>query len=399
MAERSVHYDAAASGLPGYQGRILALDGLRGGAALIVVVFHYLCLLHPWLVPDMTATPAWIADTPLGLLWNGRFAVSVFFVLSGFVIAAAADRRRDIIVANLVTRYLRLAVPVLASVILAWVLLSLFPNATPVLRETLPDPSRWLDYTYQGDIPPIHAAIYDGLAGNFLRGGSDFNNVLWTMQIELLGSLGLFLLYWLVPGRVRLVVLALAGIGIVFLLRDAYLAFIAGAYLYEAAKAGLLARLPAFLPPVALVVGVLLGAPGPDTWARWGPIDLPGRLTPGNQRGLVPIGAATLFVYAALALPAFARLLGRRLLQWLGRISFSLYLVHVPLLYTLVAFAYVNLPIREVTLVVLYFAGTLALAHLFTTTVDEPSLRLLRAVRDWLRPVDVRVRLLRARRA
>jgi peptidoglycan/LPS O-acetylase OafA/YrhL len=71
----------------------------------------------------------------------------------------------------------------------------------------------------------------------------------------------------------------------------------------------------------------------------------------------------------------------------------------VPLLYTLVAFAYVNLPIGEVTLVVLYFAGTLALAHLFTTTVDEPSLRLLRAVRDWLRPVDVRVRLLRARRA
>jgi peptidoglycan/LPS O-acetylase OafA/YrhL len=399
MAERSVHYDAAARSLQKSQGRIVALDGLRGAAALIVVVFHYLCLLHPWLVPDMTATPAWIADTPLGLLWNGRFAVSVFFVLSGFVIAAAADRRRDIIVANLVTRYLRLAVPVLASVILAWFLLSLFPNATPSLRETLPDPSRWLDYTYQGDIPPIHAAIYDGLVGNFLRGGSDFNNVLWTMQIELLGSVGLFLLYWLVQGRARLVVLALAGLGIVFLARDAYVAFVAGAYLYEAAKAGLLARLPAFLPPAALVVGVLLGAPGPDTWERWGPIDLPGKLTPGNQRGLVPIGAATLFVYAALTLPVFAHLLGRRLLQWLGRISFSLYLVHVPLLYTLVAFAYVNLPISEAPLAVLYFAGTLALAHLFTTAVDEPSLRLLRAVRDRLSPVDARVRMLMTKTA
>ena len=397
LAERSVHYDEAARGLPKSQGRIVALDGLRGVAALIVVVFHYLCLLHPGLVPDMTATPAWIADTPVGLLWNGPFAVSVFFVLSGFVIAAAADRRRDIIVANLATRYLRLAVPVLASVILAWILLSLFANATPSLREAVPEPSRWLDYTYQGDIPPLYAAVYDGLVGNFLQGVSGFNNVLWTMQIELFGSIGLFLLYWFIPGRARFVALGLAAVFIVFFLRDAYIAFVIGACLYEASKAGLLFRLPGFLPPVALVVGVLLGAPGEGTWARWGLMDLPGRLTAGNPQGLVPIGAATLFVYAALMVPAFTQILGRRLLQWLGRISFSLYLVHVPLLYTLVAFAYVNLPISEVSLVVLYFAGTLVLAHLFTLAVDEPSLRLLRRVRDTLAPVDTRIRLLRTR--
>jgi peptidoglycan/LPS O-acetylase OafA/YrhL len=399
MTERSVHYDEAVRGLPESPGRVVALDGLRGAAALIVVVFHYLCLLHPGLVPDMTATPALIADTPLGLLWNGPFAVSIFFVLSGFVIAAAADRRRDILTANLVTRYLRLALPVLASVFMAWVLLSLFPTATASLREAVPEPSRWLNYTHQGAIPPFHVAIYDGLVGNFLRGGSDFNNVLWTMQIELVGSVGLFMLYWLIPGRLRLVTLGLAGVVIVLFLRDAYVAFVVGAYLYEAAKAGLLVKLPAFLPPVALVVGVLVGAPGQGTWARWGLMDLPGKLTAGNPGGLVPIGAATLFVYAALTLPAFARLLGRRLLQWLGRISFSLYLVHVPLLYTLVAFAYVSLPIGQAPLVALYFAGTLALAHMFTLAVDEPSLRLLRSVRDRLASIDARVRLLRSRAA
>jgi peptidoglycan/LPS O-acetylase OafA/YrhL len=396
MAERSVQHVEARAALPALGGRIAALDGLRGGAAFIVVVYHYLCLLHPGLAPNMTATPARIADTPLGLLWNGPFAVSVFFVLSGFVIAGAADRRRDILVANLVTRYLRLALPVLGSVILAWALLSLFPTAADTLRATLADPSPWFVHTYQGDaIPSFAGAVYDGLVGNFREGGSRLNNVLWTMRIEFLGSIGLFGLYWFVRGWLRFVLLGLAGIGIVLFFRDVYLAFVLGAGLYEVAKAGLLARLPLFLAPMALVGGVLLGAPGQGTWARWGLMELPGRLTPGNPRGLVPIGAATLFVYATLAMPAFARVLCQGLLQWLGRISFSLYLVHVPLLYTLVAYAHVTLPVGEAPIALAYFAGTLALAHLFTLAVDEPSLRLLRTVRDRLRPIDAMVAALR----
>jgi peptidoglycan/LPS O-acetylase OafA/YrhL len=369
--------------------RVAALDGLRGIAALIVVVFHFLCLLYPAFVPDMSDDPHRIADTPLGLLWNGPFAVSLFFVLSGFVMAGAADRRRALIVSNFVTRYLRLALPVLASVVFAWLLLSAFPQATADLGLAMAEPSRWLNYTYQHTIPPLYLAVADGLAGNFLRGKSGFNNVLWTMQIELVGSLGLFVLYWLSGGRIRVVMLLLGGVAILSFARDAYLGFVLGALLYEARKAGLLRAVPAVLPAFFLVAGLLLGAPGRGTPERWGLPEMPVQWTIGHTTGVVPVLAAALILLATLTLPRFSGLLAHALPRWLGRISFSLYLVHVPLLYTLVAYAYVQLPIDPALLAILYFSVTLLLAHAFTLAFDEPTLRLLRPVRNRLQPFEM----------
>lgn len=174
-------------------GRILAFDGLRGFAAMVVVVFHYLAMLHPEWVADYATSPALLVDTPLAVFWNGPFAVSVFFVLSGFVMAAAAERRAPYLIGNVLTRYLRLAVPVLTSVLLAYLWLSLMPTAARDLAATLDAPSRWLTYTEQAPLPGLPAAIHDGLAGSFITGMSGFNNVLWAMQIELVGSVLLFL--------------------------------------------------------------------------------------------------------------------------------------------------------------------------------------------------------------
>src|ERR1035438_6360232 len=60
--------------------RFKSLDALRGLAAL-VVVFHHLMLS----LPDALRDDLRYIDLPL--LMGGRFAVMLFFVLSGFVLA------------------------------------------------------------------------------------------------------------------------------------------------------------------------------------------------------------------------------------------------------------------------------------------------------------------------
>jgi peptidoglycan/LPS O-acetylase OafA/YrhL len=373
---------------PGAAGRLASLDGLRGIAAAAVVVFHYLCMFHHHWIPHMSMDPVWLSKTPVGLLWNGPFAVSVFFALSGFVLARAAERRRDLIVANLVTRYLRLALPATVSVLLAWLLLSAFPAATLDLGAGAEEPSPWWVYTVQDPVPGLAAAIADGAVWTFLRGDSLFNNVLWTMQIELIGSVGIFVVYWLATGRLRIVLLVLVGAVIIARFPGHYFAFVLGALLYEAHQRGLLDRLPALAPLVVLTGAVLIGAPGPDWWREIGVPWIPSRLVYGRTAGFAPSVFAAAIVYGALTLPRAARLLAATVPQWLGRVSFGLYLVHVPPLYTLAAYGHGQAGLSLLVIAPIYFAGTLALAHLFTVALDEPVLRGLARQRAALAPLE-----------
>ena len=150
--------------------RLDHLDGLRGVAAVAVVIFHLMSALMPWLVAEQQPGAHWLAYTPFAVLWNGTFAVSVFFVLSGFVVTNATLRKSDPIWIDVVIRYLRLAIPATASTLVAWLLLSLFPTSATDLAALTG--SRWLGWTYQETIPGPAAAIYNGMAGIFLTGGS-----------------------------------------------------------------------------------------------------------------------------------------------------------------------------------------------------------------------------------
>jgi uncharacterized membrane protein len=92
----------AARNVP-WSGRVRSLDGLRGVAALIVVVHHAL-LTSPTLARvNYGAVPGsvhgflwWMTYTPLHLIWAGPEAVFVFFVLSGFVLFLRPRRRGSV---------------------------------------------------------------------------------------------------------------------------------------------------------------------------------------------------------------------------------------------------------------------------------------------------------------
>lgn len=81
--------------------RLSSLDGLRGIAAVVVLIHHALLTL-PQLADayyDMDGLSeislAWILTyTPLHVFWAGAEAVSLFFILSGIVLTLPVLRAR-----------------------------------------------------------------------------------------------------------------------------------------------------------------------------------------------------------------------------------------------------------------------------------------------------------------
>lgn len=322
---------AAVAARAGSTQRFTALDGLRGLAAFVVLVSHAM-LLDPQLAApygperagpgDADGVAWWITWTPLHLFWAGSEAVFVFFVLSGFVVAlpyldAARGRSWR---AYYLRRLIRLYVPVLGSVVLA-VLMALV-----IHREVASGHSWWLNaHSVALDPRQIARATVTWTGENWL------NSPLWSLGWEAMFSL-LLPLYvvcaalmprlWLLWIALLLVVTA-AGpwleLGWVSYLPMFAIGTIMAAHRIELASWSRALR-PWQWAVVALVSWVSL-------MAGWLPTDLPG------GRGLQVFGAA-LAVLLFLGNRSAVAIGNAGIVQWLGQRSFSLYLVHEPILVT-----------------------------------------------------------------
>lgn len=110
--------------------KLLYLEGIRGIAAMVVVASHFVYAFYPQLKgtvnsgAEITSFVALIGMTPIGIFHEGRFAVRLFFVLSGVVLSLSFFRTgdREKAVSGAVRRYFRLTIPILAAVLVAYLL-------------------------------------------------------------------------------------------------------------------------------------------------------------------------------------------------------------------------------------------------------------------------------------
>lgn len=178
--------------------RFEELEGLRGLAAVVVVLYHFLLAFYivAFLGPGEGAQHTRFEDnlygSPFMGLFSGTFMVAIFFVLSGFVLSIGYFQTgKASIVKKLATkRYLRLMIPALASIIIAFLLLSaglaVFKNEAALITG-----SHWLAGGWWA-IPNFFEAIQSGMFGIFTHQSSPYNNVLWTMVYEFAGSFVVF---------------------------------------------------------------------------------------------------------------------------------------------------------------------------------------------------------------
>lgn len=361
-------------------GRLAALDGLRGIAALVVVAHHAL-LLVPGLAQQfggagsLPGQPWWLGQTPLHLLWAGSEAVAVFFVLSGYVLALPfVDGRRS--VASVKTwvgyypqRMTRLYLPVVAAALLTAALVHLFPR----------DGQRQLSWWYSLHDTEVSVESVVRLA-LLLPGSTWLNSPFWSLRWEVLFSL-LLPLYLVVLAAARHWpwVFSTAGVALVVAIGSSTYGLAGDAlqYLGTFAAGALLAQHRA-------AVSVWAAARGR---AFWGVTALSAvaafQLTwLWPHVGLTQLGTAVgavLVVLLFLSCGAARRVGSNRTALWLGRISFSLYLVHEPIMMSFASRVSTGSLALDVAVVLCAgLATSVCTAVVFTRWVEVPAHRLSR---------------------
>lgn len=368
------------SGSTGAPGRLRSLDGLRGAAALVVLVHHPMLLFPSLAAVYYPATPAlsgWVwalSYTPLHLVWAGTEAVYLFFVLSGLVLVLPVLARPDFgWLAYYPRRLVRLYGPVVGAVGLGLVAYAVAP------RFNAPGLGAWVN-ARANDYPG--SAVLRDLT--LVAGHSGRISPLWSLQWEVLFSLLLPLLVLaIVPGRRydgfrAVTLLALLAVGSATGVEPLfYLPMFAVGVLtavrwrsIESWTSDCAARWGGFWPAVS-VLGVLL------TCARWeaGALGVTADLS--RQLAFLAVVGVWLLVLAAGLSPRIRRLFETRFLQWAGRISFSLYLVHEPIVLSVRFRTAASSPWVAVAIGV---PLALIVAALFERCVEAPCHRLSRRV-------------------
>jgi peptidoglycan/LPS O-acetylase OafA/YrhL len=316
------------------------LDPLRGLAALLVVLFHYSGSVLPSVMPNPFEGPFAI----------GKSGVQVFFVISGFVIPFALTRRGygwgDLPV-FMARRYVRIAPPAYVAMLacILYQVASILINGRPVTGSHWPGlgPLAW-----SGNL--VFMPEYFGT--------EHYNFVFWTLGIEFqfylfIGCMLPLLLDPKKEWRTALVLILALGIGFI----PGYSYFRYGSYftlgiaLYLQ-REGLIGR---------GLYGALTVLACAAAYFQHEPVFvIPAMLTAGAILFQVPIGT--------------------RPLNWLGRVSFSLYITHVPTAYFAEAVLkrMTDLHLYEwgrVVLFVVYVMLSLVVAGVFHKLLEVPALR------------------------
>jgi len=342
------------------------LESLRGLAALIVCVHHGMSVFA-----DNTRL---VVMDALMFAFNSAAAVIFFFVLSGYVLGRALERD-GAFVAYLVRRLFRLLPPFVVVVLFTFACERLF-RIDPIPSGLMPGFQRmfWPEPTW------------DALWDNLLLSSFKVNGPTWTLLTELLGAL---MLPFLVAAHVRIVpqwrwalFVAIATL-LAISPYHTLLWFYFGCFLGKEIGSLLAGRRR--LAAITFVVG-LIG------------LEMAGTNSEFYAVGIVIPSA----IAAALMIGSVAA--SRELLQWttvaplrfLGRISYSLYLVHWPIFYVCALLAIICRPIVPThiwgNLVVMVTSVIIAvgLAALSYRFVEAPSMRAGKSVvrilaRTWTR--------------
>jgi peptidoglycan/LPS O-acetylase OafA/YrhL len=357
------------------------LDALRGLAALSVLFGHLYLLFHETILSKLLFEYGLFRA-----LIAGSEAVTLFFVLSGFVLALPYYSNKQLNYGSYaIRRICRIYIPYLASIVIAFLARQTFYSGK------MDGQSNWFNMNWSSTLDVGSIIDHLVLVGTF---NSNLNNVVWSLVHEMRISLVFpLLIYALVKvslksgiglsvifSAISVIYVLFSGrnfVGTEFYATVHYTAmFMIGALLaknrekliHQVTKLTLKFKTGVFLMGFILylyahpsfILNIVIRDLNPffrtviDTW-------------------FITLGASILIIFA-LSSTHFSNLLRTKVVQYIGKISYSLYLCHIAVLVSCIHFFNGKIPVPLIcTIAVL---GTFIVSSIMYHLVEKPAIRL-----------------------
>lgn len=353
------------------------LDGLRGVLCFLVLIEHCINFYKPDLrFTELSGTPGLIRriiiSSPLNIIYNGDMAVYVFFILSGFVLSLTFNRTRNHfdILSGVIKRYPRIMLPVAGSMLFMYIVMMLTDR---FIGQAFGAQFLYILEQIFYQVPFTHLALT--------------NYPLWSMSYELYGSLLVFSILAIFGlSKHRLYFYSLIMVYF-FISEDStyYALFVFGIIFCEFTKGGGF-RISLWLRATLLIFGLILAttplprdnmAPFIGVYSYLKVFDNFHYMQIAITAGV--IGSMLLFmsiIDSALSI----KILSYKVVMFLGKISFPLYLTHATVIYV-ISFVlhrdYADISTSEfwvATLITILIS--IPVAAIFEKYVDIPSINL-----------------------
>lgn len=336
--------------------RIAYLDGLKGFAALCVLIHHFYMVFYG-VLPDGIKV---IEHVPfINMLVNGQFAVCLFIIISNYIFAKTIDAHVDIISIQrrITKRYFRLVIPIIFIVAIVAIMYYAGMFHLTELNDSKLD-KFWKGLTATDFIKQVLLSPF---------GYSKVIGPFWMLKFIFLGNLFVALMTIMVNGRSifsKVIIYVLATLLSIYFSTYWVCAFIGG-LIYEVRTTREKQVGEAIYVGIGigtLIISQIVTAMQPSVF---------------NENKLVCIISATLFFYSILSLEGIQSLLSKKVFEFLGENSLSIYLIHWPVVCSLSCFLFFKVfgdGLMNITVnLLITIAVVLLLSYLYTKYVTRYS--------------------------
>lgn len=356
------------------QRRSLVLDGVKGIAILIVLIHHFALAFYPSIIGGISGQlntksgiELFLYKTPFSIFFAGYFSVSIFFIITGYILTkkviANSDNIQYIVKASL-NRIFRL-MPLVVIVLFVGYIFMKF-NLTFNVEVDKFTKSNWFATFFPLGTVSVEKIFIDIFTRIPFTGFSEYYNILWIISYELFGSWFVyFTSYFLHGKKVRFLIYLLLLLG---LYNTHYVSFLFGMIIAENEE---YIHFKPYVYYLGFIVSLIFGS------STISAIDI---------KALAPFAsffksiAAALFILSFMKIEWLKKFSELKIFVYFGHNSYYYYLTHMLALISLPSYIFLRLiqTMRYSQAVLITFIFYIICTAIYSTLLKNAEMRLIK---------------------